>query len=48
MHNMLQILIGKKSYLRFYCNSSNPNNFAVILIIVRKPIFDSLSRGCSN
>ncbi len=39
MHNMLAILIDKKSYLRFYCNSSNPNNFAVILFIVHKPIF---------
>jgi hypothetical protein len=48
MHNMLQILIDKTSFLIFCCNSSNPNNFAVILIIVHKPIFDSLSRGCSN
>ncbi len=48
MHNMLQKLIDKKSFLRFYCNSSNLNNFTVILLIVHKPIFDSLSCGCSN
>ncbi len=48
MHNMLQILMDKKSFLRFCCNSSNLNNFAVILIIIYKPIFDSLSHGCSD
>jgi hypothetical protein len=46
---MLQILIDKKSFLGFYCNSSSLNNFAVILIIIHKPIFDSLvSHGCSD
>jgi hypothetical protein len=48
MHNMLQILIDKKSFLRIYCKSSSPNKFTVILVIVHKPIFDSLSCGCSN
>ena len=48
MHNKLQILIDEKSFLRFCCNSSNLNNFAVILIIVHKPIFDPLIPGCSN
>jgi hypothetical protein len=38
MHNMPQMLIDKKSFLRFFCNSSNPNNFPVVLIIVHKPI----------
>ena len=48
MHNILQILIDKKSFLRIYCNSSSLNKFTVILVIVRKLIFDSLSRVCSN
>ncbi len=48
MYNMLHILTGKKSILSFNCNSISLNNSAVILVIVHKPIFDSLSRGCSD
>ncbi len=48
MYNMLHILIGKKPILSFNCNSISPNNFVIILVIIHKPIFDFLSRGCSN